>query len=81
MKNLYEILTGIESDLRVAYKCGGRVPCELLRDIDLYRDYLVLRGSGRAKMVVYSELSERYKISDSIVRQVVRTMGAKAEKN
>lgn len=72
MKILYDVLKPLESDLKTAYKCGARVPSELLRDIRVYEDFK--NSKEPKKMQRYTNLSEKHKLSEREIRRIVRGM-------
>lgn len=72
MKNLYETLKPIENALREAYKKGGRISSELFRDIEIYEEYQKINAP---KMERYTRISEKFKISETAVRETIRKMG------
>lgn len=72
MKIVYDILKPIEEDLKQAYKCGAKVPCELLRDIKIYEDFK--NSSQPSKMQRYTDLSEIYNIGEREIRKIIRGM-------
>ncbi len=72
--NVYEKLKPMENDLRIIYKHGGKVPSELFRDLEIYEEY---QKSNAPKMERYTFISEQFKISESLVRLIVKQMDKK----
>ena len=72
--NIYEKLKPMENDLRIIYKHGGKVPSELFRDLEIYEEY---QKSNAPKMERYTFISEQFKISESLVRAIIKQMGKK----
>ena len=72
--NVYEKLKPMENDLRIIYKHGGKVPSELFRDLEIYEEY---QKSNAPKMERYTFISEQFKISESLVRAIIKQMGKK----
>ena len=71
VKTLFEILEPLEKDLQLAYKCGARVAPELIRDIEIYRDFNALDLPIMERYII---LSEKYKLSETTIRDTVRSM-------
>lgn len=72
VRTLYDILLPLETKLKIAHKHGARIPQELLRDIEIYRDFSTM--AEKSKMQRYTDLAEKYCISESIVRDTIRSM-------
>ena len=72
--NVYEKLKPIENDLRLIYKHGGRVACEIFRDLEIYEAF---QESNAPKMERYTNISEHFKVSESLVRAIIKQMGKK----
>ena len=70
--NVYEKLKPMENDLRLIYKHG--VACEIFRDLEIYEEY---QKSNAPKMERYTFISEQFKISESLVRAIIKQMGKK----
>lgn len=68
---LYDILKPLEENLRIAYQQGGRVSSGLFRDLEIYEEYQTMK---EPKMLRYSILSEKHKISETLVRWTVKKM-------
>jgi len=78
MKTLFDILEPIEESLKIAYRSGGRIPAELLRDISIYRDF---SERDKSKMQIYSDLANEYNVSEVTIRNTIRTMNIIIDKN
>ncbi|GIM60546.1 hypothetical protein CAPN008_05960 [Capnocytophaga canis] len=74
MKVMYDILKPIEDTLRIAYKKGGRVSYALLRDLQIYEDY---KAMTQPKMLRYSILADKYRISETLIREIIKKMSKK----
>ena len=72
--NIYDKLKPMEKDLRLIYKHGGRVACEIFRDLEIYEEY---QKSTAPKMERYTFISEQFNISESLVRLIVKHMNKK----
>ena len=72
--NVYDKLKPMENDLRLIYKHGGRVACEIFRDLEIYEAF---QKSNAPKMERYTNISEHYKVSESLVRAIIKQMGKK----
>ena len=72
--NIYEKLKPMENDLRLVYKSGGRVACEIFRDLEIYEEYQKINAP---KMERYTFISEQFKISESLVRAIIKQMDKK----
>lgn len=66
---IYEKVKALTPILTIIYKSGYTSVYFLLRDIELYKDYLVLDWP---KMERYTHLSEEYGISESRVRAIIK---------
>lgn len=66
---IYEKVKALTPILTIIYKSGYTPVYFLLRDIELYKDYLVLDWP---KMERYTHLSEEYGISESRVRAIIK---------
>lgn len=71
-KTLYEVLKPLEENLRVAYQQGGRISSGIFRDLEIYEEY---RGMNIPKMQRYTFISEKFKISETLVRGIIKKMG------
>jgi hypothetical protein len=72
--NVYDKLKPMENDLRLIYKHGGRVACEIFRDLEIYEAF---QKSNAPKMERYTNISEHFKVSESLVRAIIKQMGKK----
>ena len=72
--NVYDKLKPMENDLRLIYKHGGRVSCEIFRDLEIYEAF---QKSNAPKMERYTNISEHFKVSESLVRAIIKQMGKK----
>lgn len=68
---LYEVLKPMEENLRIVYKQGGRVSSQIFRDIEIYDEYLKMKFP---KMVCYTHLSDKFGISESLIRSIIKKM-------
>lgn len=64
MKTIFELLKPCEKDLQTAYKCGARIPPELLRDIKIFEEFINTEKQEPSKMQRYANLSEKYGICE-----------------
>ena len=72
--NVYDKLKPMENDLRLIYKHGGRVACEIFRDLEIYEAF---QKSYAPKMERYTNISEHFKVSESLVRAIIKQMDKK----
>ena len=72
--NVYDKLKPMENDLRLIYKHGGRVACEIFRDLEIYEGF---QKSTAPKMERYTNISEHFKVSESLVRAIIKQMDKK----
>lgn len=72
--NVYDKLKPMEKDLRLIYKHGGRVACEIFRDLEIYEAF---QKSNAPKMERYTNISEHFKVSESLVRAIIKQMDKK----
>lgn len=69
---MYDILIPMKEQLLFAYKKGANIPSTLLRDIEIYENFISIDNLG--VMDKYYFLSEKYGISESSVRLSVKYM-------
>lgn len=66
---LFNVLSQAEETLKSAYKNGcSRIAPEIFRDLAVYRDFLKM---DEPIMLRYSHLSQKYKVSENTIRNVI----------
>lgn len=71
MKTIYEILKPIEEPLKEVYLSGVTISPNICRDIQIYEQY---KQMTEPKMLRYSILAEKHRLSEDRVMRIIRAM-------
>lgn len=74
--NLYDVLKPLEASLKIASQVGQYVPCHLFRDLAIYEDF---QNSTLPKMERYIYIADKFKITERLVRHIIRKLSAKTQ--
>lgn len=70
---LYDfIITEFSAEKRKMMVKWGLLPQRVERDLEIYAGWLALQGER--KMEIYAELAERFKTSESLVREAIKKL-------
>lgn len=70
---LYDfIITEFSAEKRKTLVKWGLLPQRVERDLEIYAGWLALQGEK--KMEIYAELAERFKTSESLVREAIKKL-------
>ena len=75
--SLYSLLKLNLNQLKVMSDCD--IPVHYYRYIPMFEDYLAMRSRGEKKAYIILHLAEKYEVSDSTVKRVLRALSLRVK--